>query len=210
MIQVKDIQFNPFYHTLTILGSGGCGKSYLTRKFTNQLQNFIVYDVNHEYQNISKAYLCRTIEQVKYAFYLSKNQGCKCIYQPYDIDLETLEELSYYVWQRGNMTLIVEEIGNFMLPYAKTNARMFKRICDVGRHRNIGLITVGRAARDNPPYILRNAHIICSFYTQRKEDIELLDTYTDGMQSQFYREHKTRDFYFVLKDHEKVLIHPPI
>lgn len=102
------------WHTVTVCGMKGTGKSNLERFLLKMYPSVFVFDVLEEFQDYPN-------------------------YIPRTNDPRELDSVAKAIWNQGNVTLLVSEAELF-LPNTGTLPPNIFRLLTRGRHRNIGVI----------------------------------------------------------------------
>lgn len=149
-----------------IFGQTGSGKTHLMRQmFLPHLSRFILHDPKFEHGGLRAIY-CHTPQDIIKAWELDKT---KIVYQPYSSEIRDFETVCYYVFQRGNYTLILDEV-TYVVKNAQNVTKWFGNIIRLGRGRNIGCISLSQRPMDIPNIIISESQHIFAFYLALKGD----------------------------------------
>ena len=151
-----------------IAGQTGSGKTNLMKKmFLPNLSRYILHDPKFEHRGIRAVY-CHRPKDILQAWALNKT---KIIYRPYSSEIKDFETVCYYVFQRGNYTLILDEV-TYVVKNAQTITKWFGNVIRLGRGRNIGCISLSQRPMDIPNIIISESQHIFAFYLALKGDRE--------------------------------------
>ena len=169
-----DFSFEAYDQDICILGSKGSGKSYLANAILKSLRGISVwvYDFNSEFHS-SKAILVHELDEL-----LELYDGAKrghYILQPHNNSEETFRRFNAEAFKRGNVTLIQDEIHNWL-----TKQRVIKEFNQVvlsGRPRGISVIAISSRPASLPNNILSNSKHVFAFKLNLESDVKFLETF---------------------------------
>ena len=169
-----DFNFIAYEEKITIVGASGSGKSYLANAILKSLRGITVwvYDFNSEFHS-SKAILVHELDEL-----LELYDGAKrghYILQPHNNSEETFRRFNAEAFKRGNITLIQDEIHNWL-----TKQRVIKEFNQVvlsGRPRGISVIAISSRPASLPNNILSNSKHVFAFKLNLESDVKFLETF---------------------------------
>lgn len=151
-----------------IFGVRGEGKTFYAKSQLRNVPRYIVYDPLAQYGDCG---VClETFDEFK-KFLLAnyRKAAMRAVYQPVtpETDFETVCEL---VYDLGNITYVVEEIGFFIgsMSLGFNLANIIQR----GRHRNINFVGINQRPFGIPRILTSQAKEIVSFRQREPRDIE--------------------------------------
>ena len=149
-----------------VFGQTGSGKTELMKKmFLPKLHRFLLHDPKFEH-NGRKAIYCHTPKDVLKAWDMDKT---KIVYQPYSSEISDFDTICYYIFQKGNEVLILDEV-TYVVKNAQSVSKWFGNIIRLGRGRNIGCISLSQRPMDIPSIIISESQHIFAFYLALKGD----------------------------------------
>lgn len=147
---------------ILVMGTRGCGKSFLARNIQKLFPRRIIFDTLNEYPGEtihSFDELCFKLEDIE----RNNISDFELIYQ-FDpesddavIEFDQAMRLAYYL---GNLQIVIEEVQEFSGPH---NLPKWLRNCLLkGRHRNISVLcTTQRPGELNKTILSQSRHIFC-------------------------------------------------
>ena len=147
-----------------ICGRRRSGKSYLMlHKFWKPLKRVVLHDYKREHSALGL--VCHSPADVERAW---KRRRTKIVYQPNAMnEEEDFQELCRLIFNRGNMTLLVDEgtvTGN---SYSST---WFMKLVRMGTTRGIGVVFISQRPSGVPNSVLTEAHFFFCFTLLIEDD----------------------------------------
>ena len=139
----------------------------MKEKFLPNLTRYVLHDPKFEHSGLRAIY-CHTPLDILQAWSLGKT---RIVYQPYSSEMEDFETVCYYIFQKGNYTLILDEV-TYVVKNAQTVTKWFGNIIRLGRGRNIGCVSLSQRPMDIPNIIISESQHIFAFYLALKSDRE--------------------------------------
>jgi hypothetical protein len=185
-----------------ICGKRKVGKSYFLEYLAKRYPAYIVYD-GATHQHASMGSVVRTSEELE----SSLNAGVlKIVCQPFKDGQEVFDKFCKVIWNKGNTTLMVEEIGNYCDGYS--TSEYFDMLARVGRNRGIGVVAINqRPKRVWTNFVSLIEHWII-FSSDFPDDIRFLSEYIGVARAENLKALPKRFFYY--KNDERVVLCNPI
>jgi len=185
-----------------ICGKRSCGKSYLLARLLEKYENYILYD-GATHQHSGEGFIVRTPEELLNAI---KSGTQQIVCQPLKDGQDIFNEFCKIIWEEGNYTLAVEELGNYCDSYSASE--FFDIIARVGRNRGIGIIAINqRPARIWNNFIALIDHW-CIFSIDLPKDLKFLSEYIGDSRAQSLKNLPKRYFYY--KNSEETILCNPL
>jgi hypothetical protein len=153
-----------------IFGKTRSGKTYLTKEKFIPDNNFIIYDVNNEYEDVTDLDLIDNVEDFE--------DSIDNLDLPIRCDFETDEEIdqSFEILKKiKNCTIIIDEFHQFVSKYDKK-----KKIFPLVRkqfHKGLNFVCISQRISDIHTSIFSQAHIIITFKQTELRDLDILEKY---------------------------------
>lgn len=185
-----------------ICGKRQTGKSYMLEHIAKGFPKYVIYDgATHQHQNMGV--VVRKIEE----FIAELDKGTPHIVcQPYTDGQEIFDKYCKEIWKRGNMVLMIEELGNYCDSFSASE--YFDMITRVGRNRGIGIIALNqRPSRIWNNFVGLIEHWII-FRTELPRDLKFLEEYIGEQRAESLKALPKRYFYY--KNEEGTILCNPI
>lgn len=165
---------------ILILGTSGCGKSYLGKTIQLSFSRVVVFDALDEYQTDQKNIIRSWDELTKF---IDENAEKPSFFRVIKFDFSDDDDyritfidhalkLLYYM---GDVTIVIEEIQLFSTPHSiSTN---LKNCMTTGRHKRLSfIITSQRPSLMNKTILSQSTHIFCGNLID-KNDIQYVGNF---------------------------------
>jgi DNA helicase HerA-like ATPase len=146
-----------------IMGSRGCGKSYLCQNIQKLWPRRIVFDTLDEYQEGDLVYSFDEYSEKLQEYLKSKRESFVLVFK-FDpesdtdhVEFDQAMRLAYYY---GNLQVVIEEVQEFSNPH--TMPKWLKNCLLTGRHQKISVIaTTQRPGELHKTILSQSSHIFC-------------------------------------------------
>lgn len=146
-----------------IMGSRGCGKSYLCQNIQKLWPRRVIFDTLDEYQEGDLVYSFDEYS-ARLQAYMKQNATHFVLVFKFDpesdsdhVEFDQAMRLAYYF---GNVQIVIEEIQEFSSPH--TMPKWLKNCLLTGRHQKISVIsTTQRPGELHKTILSQSAHIFC-------------------------------------------------
>lgn len=146
-----------------IMGTRGCGKSYLAQRIQKIWPRRVIIDSLNEYTEGTVVYSFNEFAQKLSEFKSVNQHDFELVYQfdpesnISEVEFEQIVRLCYYF---GNIQLVIEEIQLYSTPHVLPH--WLKNALLTGRHQNISLLfTTQRPGELNKTILSQCSHIFC-------------------------------------------------
>lgn len=160
---------------IIIVGQTGCGKSTISKQYTNEKNRLIIYDTLNNSEE--RGVILEDYEELIDYFLMldkSKKKFFRVIYRPID-PREDFERICQLVWCLKNMTFVVEELGTIFTKTEKENLpRAMLQIIQAGRHRSIEMICITQSPKCLPTLLRSQSKIIYTFQQSEPNDVDFM------------------------------------
>jgi ABC-type dipeptide/oligopeptide/nickel transport system ATPase component len=194
---------------IVIMGTSGCGKSYLGKVIQLNFSRVIVFDPMDEYQTDQKN-IIRSWEQ--FASFVNnegeKNKFFKVIKFSFDDDdIERISFLDHAIkvlYHLGNVTIVIEEMQLFSTPHSIS--KNLKNSMTTGRHQKLSfIITTQRPSLMNKTILSQSTHIFCGNLVD-KNDILYVGNFIGADKNQLSSLKKGQFIWFHPQREEKIKV----
>ena len=173
----------------------GTGKTNFERSLLSSYERVLVFDPDDEYQDYPEMR------------HLKKGQTASRVrYIPDSDDPLELDEIAKFVWNQGNVLLVVSEAEIYLPVTQGLRPWMFKLI-NRGRRRNIGCMVDTRRVANLNKTVFGLAEWVFIFRHFAPNDIKYLREYVPG---EVRKVQNLPDFHFWVFHRGKVMEHKPV
>lgn len=159
---------------ILIFGKQGSGKSTLGKKLYARIRGkyarSVIFDPNHEYEIGT---IVDTFDDLIDAF--AESPSMTVTIRP--TDWEEAEKVFEWAWEERNVLLYIDEAELFIDKNTSARFSYFHKIISFGRHRNIGIIAIGRRVVELNPYLRAGYTELVTFRQTEPQDRDRLEQY---------------------------------
>ena len=169
-----DFNFIAYEEKIVIVGASGSGKTYLANQIMKGLNGISVwvFDPNYQFHS-SRAMVFHDLDELL-KVYDSAKRG-HYILQPHDSSEHTFRRFNAEAFKRGNLTLIEDEIHNWLSK--QKVLKEFNQVILSGRPRGISVISISSRPASCPNHILSNVKHVFAFKLNLESDVKFLEGY---------------------------------
>jgi len=169
-----NFNFIAYEEKIVIVGASGSGKTYLANQIMKGLNGITVwvFDPNYQFHS-SRAMVFNDLDEML-KVYDSAKRG-HYILQPHDSSEYTFRRFNAEAFKRGNITLIEDEIHNWLTK--QKVLKEFNQVILSGRPRGISVISISSRPASCPNHILSNVKHVFAFKLNLESDVKFLEGY---------------------------------
>jgi len=169
-----NFNFIAYEEKIVIVGASGSGKTYLANQIMKGLNGISVwvFDPNYQFHS-SRAMVFHDLSEML-KVYDSAKRG-HYILQPHDSSEHTFRRFNAEAFKRGNLTLIEDEIHNWLSK--QKVIKEFNQVILSGRPRGISVISISSRPASCPNHILSNVKHVFAFKLNLESDVKFLEGY---------------------------------
>ena len=169
-----NFNFIAYEEKIVIVGASGSGKTYLANQIMKGLNGISVwvYDPNFQFHS-SRAMVFNDLSEMLKVYDQAKRGHY--ILQPHDASEHTFRRFNAEAFKRGNVTLIEDEIHNWLSK--QKVIKEFNQVILSGRPRGISVISISSRPASCPNHILSNVKHVFAFKLNLESDIKFLEGY---------------------------------
>jgi len=169
-----NFNFIAYEEKIVIVGASGSGKTYLANQIMKGLNGITVwvFDPNYQFHS-SRAMVFNDLSEML-KVYDSAKRG-HYILQPHDASEHTFRRFNAEAFKRGNITLIEDEIHNWLSK--QKVIKEFNQVILSGRPRGISVISISSRPASCPNHILSNVKHVFAFKLNLESDVKFLEGY---------------------------------
>jgi len=169
-----NFNFIAYEEKIVIVGASGSGKTYLANQIMKGLNGITVwvFDPNYQFHS-SRAMVFNDLDEML-KVYDSAKRG-HYILQPHDSSEYTFRRFNEEAFKRGNITLIEDEIHNWLSK--QKVLKEFNQVILSGRPRGISVISISSRPASCPNHILSNVKHVFAFKLNLESDVKFLEGY---------------------------------
>ena len=169
-----NFNFIAYEEKIVIVGASGSGKTYLANQIMKGLNGITVwvFDPNYQFHS-SRAMVFNDLDEML-KVYDSAKRG-HYILQPHDSSEYTFRRFNAEAFKRGNITLIEDEIHNWLTK--QKVLKEFNQVILSGRPRGVSVISISSRPASCPNHILSNVKHVFAFKLNLESDVKFLEGY---------------------------------
>lgn len=177
-----------------ICGKRQVGKSFCMEKLCQGFQDYIIYDgATHQHGN--KGVVVRDLTALRVEW---EKGNHKIVFQPFKDNVDLFDDVCAFVWEKGNMAFLIEELGNYCDSFSAPET--FDMLVRVGRNKGIGIVAINQ----RPQRIWNNfVSVIDHWFIFRIElpkDVKFLEEYIGYQRAEALKNLQKRFFFYKNED----------